>query len=317
MTTMAPSADATSRRRGQPIHGWVNLDKPVGMTSTQCVGLVRRLLGAAKAGHAGTLDPLASGVLPIALGEATKTIAHIVDARKTYDFTVQWGEQRTTDDCEGDVMASDDRRPEEAEIVAILPRFIGRIDQVPPLFSAIKVDGRRAYARARAGEAVTLVARTVRIDALQLLDMADRDHARFRMHCGKGTYVRSLARDLAAALNTCGHVAALRRTRVGPFDEGTAISLDNQQQTSHIAAAEFPLMPIESALADIPALALSEDDVVRIRHGQTVPVGGTMDGERAAALADDTVVLARNAAGPVALVRAGGGRLMPLRVFNL
>ena len=304
-------------RKGRPLHGWLNIDKPVGMSSARCVGAVRRATGAAKAGHAGTLDPLASGVLPIALGEATKTIAHIVDTAKAYDFTVRWGERRATDDAEGDVVERNAARPTAAEIDAALPRFIGQIEQVPPAYSAVKVGGRRAYASARAGETVVLAARTVRVDALRLVDMPDRDRARLRLDCGKGTYVRSLARDLAGVLGTCGYVAALRRTRVGPFDEGTVISLDKLEQLRHIAAAKFPLMPIESALADIPAMALSADDVVRLRHGQTVLLAGTMDRTRGEAIGDDTVVLARGAAGPVALVKTDGGRLMPLRVFNL
>src|SRR5215469_15893676 len=203
------------RRKGDKVDGWLVLDKPVGLSSAAAVTAVRRLFNAAKAGHGGTLDPLASGVLPIALGEATKTVGFAMAGTKTYRFTVRWGERRTTDDAEGTVMATSAARPAAAEIEAALQRFIGEIEQVPPDFSAIKVEGRRAYARARAGETLALAPRRVRIDRLSLLDRPDADHARLETVCGKGTYIRSLARDLAAALGTLGYVADLRRVAVG------------------------------------------------------------------------------------------------------
>src|SRR5215831_65547 len=205
------------RRPKVDIHGWIVLDKPVGMTSTHAVAAVRRLTSARRAGHAGTLDPLASGCLPIALGEATKTVPFVMDGRKRYRFTVQWGEERDTDDAEGRVVETSSARPEEAAIRTALPTFTGTIAQVPPRFSAIKVEGERAYDLARDGEVVELEARPVEIGRLELHELPDADHAVFEAECGKGTYVRALARDLGRLLGSYGHVCALRRTAVGPF----------------------------------------------------------------------------------------------------
>ena len=215
------------------MHGWLVLDKPVGMTSTQAVGAIKRLFTRKRAGHAGTLDPLASGCLPIALGEATKTVPFVMDGRKVYRFTVRWGEERDTDDADGRVTATSDARPTRAAIEALLPRFTGTIAQVPPRFSAIKIEGERAYDLARDGETVELAARPVEIHRLELVDMPDADHAEFEAECGKGTYVRALARDIGRALGCFGHVEALRRKAVGPFGENDMISLE--QLTVHVS----------------------------------------------------------------------------------
>jgi len=212
------------KRKGDPVHGWIALDKPVGMTSTRAVGRVRWLLNAQKAGHGGTLDPLASGILPIALGEATKTSSYIMDGAKTYRFTVTWGAETDTDDTEGTIINTSDARPQAHEIDAILGEFVGNISQMPPQYSALKVDGERAYDIARSGEHVELVARDVRIDRLVVVTHLDSDHTSFEVDCGKGTYVRSLARDFGRKLGCFGHISALRRTRVGPFCEADIIS---------------------------------------------------------------------------------------------
>jgi tRNA pseudouridine55 synthase len=308
------------KRKGQPIHGWLVLDKPEGITSTQALGKVRRLLNAEKAGHGGTLDPLATGILPIALGEATKTVSYAMDGAKTYRFTVRWGERRATDDREGPVIDTSPVRPTRAAIEAALPAFTGAIRQVPPQFSAIKVDGERAYDIARQGDAVDLEPRTVRIDRFALVEMPDDDHAVFEVDCGKGTYVRSLARDLAEHLGTVGHVADLRRTRVGRFTLDAAISLDELAAMEQGAAVERLLLPIETALDDIPALALTEAEAHRLRHGQPVALLTRQDLERLQALrgsvGEDGAVLALFAGRPVALARVEGAEVRPVRVLN-
>src|SRR5438132_5250156 len=214
------------KREKRDVHGWLVLDKPVGMTSTHAVSVVKRAFQARRAGHAGTLDPLASGCLPIALGEATKTVPFVMDGRKTYRFTVRWGEERDTDDAEGRVVEVSPARPNAADIRALLPRFTGTIAQVPPRFSAVKIDGERAYDLAREGEVVELEARPVEIHRLELVETPDQDHAVLAAECGKGTYVRALARDMGRLLGCFGHVAALRRTAVGPFTEDVAVGLD-------------------------------------------------------------------------------------------
>jgi len=308
---------APRRSRGRPINGWINLDKPVGMTSAACVNAVRRVLGAAKLGHAGTLDPAASGVLPIALGEATKTMPFVVDATKRYMFTINWGEQRDTDDAEGAIVGQADHRPNADEIRAALVGFVGEIDQVPPAYSAIKVDGARAYALARAGEAVDLSPRPVTILSFELLEVIDRDRARFAVTSGKGAYMRALARDVAATLGTCGHLSELRRTAVGPFHAETAISLDNLKELGHSAAAFPTLLPIETALDGIPALALSDKEAARLRNGQAVAVLRPQDREQLEAVGDEGIVLAVEAATPVALARVDGIQIRPVRVLNL
>ena len=298
------------RKKGDKIDGWVVLDKPVGLGSTPAVSRVRRLFGAQKAGHGGTLDPLASGVLPIALGEATKTVPFVMDGRKEYRFTLEFGESRSTEDAEGDVTATSDARPTDDAIRAALGQFLGEIEQVPPAYSALKIDGQRAYDLARAGETVEMKPRRVRIDGLALLARLDRDHADFVVTCGKGTYIRSLGRDLAVALGTVGHLSALRRTAAGPFREEAAISLPKLEALGHIPALLGALVPVVTALDDIPALALTETQADQLRHGQ--PVLLTRDAPPSGAL-----VRAESGEKLVALVRSDGVSLQPVRVFNL
>lgn len=305
------------RRRGEPVHGWLAVDKPLGMTSTQVVGAVRRLFNAQKAGHGGTLDPLATGVLPVALGEATKTVPYVMDGTKVYTFTVRWGEETTTDDREGAVIATSPVRPDRAAIEAALPAFLGDLEQVPPRFSAVKIDGQRAYDLARDGEDVQLTARVVHVNAFTLTDMADADHASFRVVAGKGTYIRSLARDLARALGTVGHVAALRRTACGPFREEDAISLDKLKDVGHSSPPLEFLLPIETALDDIPALALTEAEARRLSSGLPVsllrvatrtPLSNVASGDTVCAMAEGRLV---------AVARIDGGEIRPVRVMNL
>jgi tRNA pseudouridine55 synthase len=304
------------RREKRDVHGWVVLDKPVGMTSTHAVGIVKRLFTAKRAGHAGTLDPLASGCLPIALGEATKTVPFVMDGRKLYRFTVCWGEERDTDDAEGRVVAASDRRPSAEAVRALLPSFLGTIQQVPPRYSAIKIEGERAYDLARDGETVELNARPVQIARLDLSDVPDPDHVVLEAECGKGTYVRALARDLGRALGCFGHVCALRRVAVGPFGEGTMISLEQLEAVCHRAAAgeanlADALMSVETALDDIPALAVSGSDAARLHRGQAVLLRG-----RDAPNIRGTVYI--TAAGRlVALAEVDRGEIVPKRVFNL
>ena len=310
------------KRKGLPIHGWLVLDKPPGMTSTQAMAKARWLLKAEKAGHGGTLDPIATGVLPIALGEATKTVSYAMDCGKTYRFTLCFGEARSTDDMAGTVTATSDVRPTDEQIEAALERFTGWISQVPPQFSAIKVDGERAYDLAREGEVVDLKPRQVRVDGFHLTGRPDADHAEFEVECGKGTYMRSLARDLALALGTVGHVSALRRLRVGRFTLADAIPLDELERVAQTPAVEGLLLPIETALDDIPALALTEVEAHRLRQGQTVALLRRQDLERldqlAGSLADgDGTVLAVSAGRPVALARVEGAEIRPVRVLNL
>ncbi len=299
----------------QKIDGWLVLDKPVGLGSTQAVGKVRRLFNAEKAGHGGTLDPLASGVLPIALGEATKTVPFVMDGRKEYRFTLCFGEARSTEDKEGEVVATSDRRPTDEAIRAVLPAFLGEIEQVPPAFSALKVAGRRAYDLARAGQAVELKPRRVIIERLELVGRPDPDHADFVVACGKGTYIRSLGRDLAKTLGTVGHLASLRRTAAGPFREGAAISLSKLEALGHIPPLLGALAPVATALDDIPALALTETQANRLRQGQSVlltrdaPSGGPLF---RAELSGKLVALVRAESDP-----AVGLSLKPVRVFNL
>ena len=307
----------TLRRRGRPIHGWLVLDKPRGMSSSQAVAAVRRLLDAAKAGHGGTLDPLATGVLPIALGEATKTVAWAMAGRKTYRFTARWGEARDTGDGEGKLTGTSPVRPSGAAIEAILPRFTGTIDQVPPAFSALKLQGERAYALARGGEKVELALRPVEIHNLRLLAMPDADHAEFEAVVGKGTYVRALARDLGEALGTLAHVSALRRLAVGRFRVEDAISLDNLAALGHSAAASGHLLPVETALDDIPALALSEEEAHRLRCGQAVTPSRPSDRARIDELGDGATVRATTGGKLVAVAVIAAGGLKPVRVLNL
>jgi tRNA pseudouridine55 synthase len=310
------------KRKGSPVHGWVVLDKPKGLTSTQAVGKLRRIFDAQKAGHAGTLDPLATGVLAIALGEATKTVSYAMDGEKLYRFTVRWGEARDTDDAEGKVTGTSEHRPTRDEILAQLPRFIGEIQQVPPAYSAIKVEGERAYDLAREGESFTLSARPILIRDANLVDMPDADHAVFEVACGKGSYVRAWSRDIALALGTLGHVVELRRLRIGPFTVERAISLDKLEAMSHSPAALEHLMPIATALDGIPALLVTGPDSVRLRSGNPVILRGAhfarlMEGAAAGTeLKGRTVLLSTAQGEPVALAEIAEGEFRPFRVFN-
>jgi len=298
------------------VHGWLVLDKPVGMTSTHAVAVIKRLFAAKRAGHAGTLDPLASGCLPIALGEATKTVPFVVDGRKTYVFTVRWGEERDTDDAEGRVVNTSEGRPDVSAIQAVLGRFTGTIEQVPPRFSAIKIDGERAYDLAREGEAVEIAPRAVTIYRLDLVETPDSDHTVLTAECSKGTYVRALARDLGRALGALGHVCALRRSRVGPFAESDMIPLERLESLCHRAAAgegnlADMLLPVETALDDIPALAVSSADAARLNRGQAVLLRG-----RDAAVIGGTVQVG-SSGQLVAIAAVDRGEIVPKRVFNL
>ena len=287
------------------------LDKPYELGSTKAVGKVRWLFTAQKAGHAGTLDPLATGILPIALGEATKTVPFMMDASKSYEFTVKWGESTTTQDVEGEVIAHSDVRPKRAEIEAALPEFRGDIEQIPPKFSAIKVGGQRAYDLARAGEAVELKARQVHIARFELTD-CDDDMASFTVDCGKGTYIRSLARDLAASLGACGHVTKLRRTRVGPFEIGESFTLDALTDLCERGAANEALRPVKTALDDIPVLAVTDQDVDNLRHGRAIALTSSQSFD------PEDWVLALGVDGKaVALGYACDGSFSPKRVFNM
>lgn len=307
------------RKKGRAISGWVNFDKPLSMGSTQAVGKIRRLFDAQKAGHAGTLDPLASGILPIALGEATKTVSFMQDAGKSYEVTVLFGAATTTDDREGALTDSNDMRPETADIEAALPHFTGHIEQVPPQFSALKKDGARAYDLARAGETVALAPRAVRIDAIKIMARPDNDRVKLKVDCGKGVYIRALARDLGRFLGGFAHVEALRRTRVGPFDEKTALGLEKLDALGHdardLAALEACLLPLETALDDIPALALDDDTASRIKQGQAIlPPPSAVP----ALAGHDGVVLLTHKSKALAIADgAADGLIKPRRVFNL
>jgi len=309
------------RKKGRPVHGWVVLDKPEGVTSTQAVSIVRRVFDAKKAGHAGTLDPMATGVLAIALGEATKTVPYAMDAEKTYRFTACWGEARSTDDTEGEVTGTSPARPARSDIEAALPAFTGMIVQTPPAFSAIKVAGERAYDIARDGETPELQPRTVFVRQAHLLAMPDDDHAEFEILCGKGTYVRAWVRDLALHLGTCGHVGRLRRTRVGGFSADDAIGLESLKGFMHSPAAFEHLRPIATALDGIPALAVTGPDAVRLKSGNPILIRPAEFARIAERVSDDdlqglTVFCSTGEGEPVALVAFEAGELRPFRVFN-
>jgi len=304
------------RRDKRDVHGWIVLDKPIGMTSTQAVAVVKRLFSAKRAGHAGTLDPLASGGLPIALGEATKTVPFVMDGRKRYRFMVRWGEERDTDDTEGRVTQRSDTRPTVDEIRGLLPQFTGLIEQTPPRYSAIKVRGERAYDLARDGETVDLAPRPVEIHHLALVEQIDSSLSVFEAECGKGTYVRALARDIGRIIGCFGHICALRRTLVGPFGENDMIPLDQLEALCNRAASgegslADALLPVETALDDIPALAVTRADAARLHRGQAVLLRG-----RDAPKSTGTVYV--TVAGRLlALAEVGNGELIPKRVFNL
>ena len=309
------------RKKGNPVHGWLILDKPFEMTSTTAVAVVKRLLDAQKAGHAGTLDPLATGILPIALGEATKTVSYAVDGEKAYRFTVRWGSETTTDDTEGAVTNSSAARPTIADIEAHLSAFTGEIMQIPPQFSAIKVDGNRAYDLAREGETVALAARPVVIDRLAVVDMPDHETTVFEAECGRGTYVRAIARDLGRVLGCYGHVIALRRTRVGPFSEVNAVTvaqIEAAMKAPGDDALPLPdpaacgiLLPVEAALSDIAEISVSPADAATLARGQSILIRGRdapIHTGAAYAICKGRLI----AIGEIAQ-----GALQPTRVFNL
>ena len=306
------------RRKGDAVSGWICLDKPYDLTSTHAVSRVRRTFNAQKAGHAGTLDPLATGILPIALGEATKTVPFLVDADKAYRFTIAWGRTTATLDREGETIAESDVRPTLAQVEAVLPRFVGEIEQVPPAYSAIKVDGERAYDLARAGETVELKARPVSVYAARIVDALDADHVTLEIECGKGTYVRALVRDIADALGACGHVSELRRTRVGGFTEESAVTLELLEDLGHKARQSEALLPVETALDDIPELAVTAEDAFRLKQGRPIVlVPRQVEAVKARLKPGSRTVSAMVGEVIVALCEMRAGRLEPARVFHL
>jgi tRNA pseudouridine55 synthase len=305
------------RKRGQPVHGWVCLDKPLELGSTEAVSIVRRLFDAQKAGHAGTLDPLATGILPIALGEATKTVPFMMDAEKVYRFTVTWGVSTDSVDAEGTVIARSDVRPSREAVEAALPTFVGEIEQVPPRFSAIKVDGQRAYDLARDGAAFELKARPVTIHEAAVT-ASDPDRVEIRVRTGKGVYIRSLARDLAVMLGAEGHVTALRREQVGPFSTENAVTLDILREMVHRGAASEGLLPVATALDDIPDLAVTATDAFSLRQGRPILLLPRQIETLKARLAPGSRTVSAFEDGTlVALCQMRAGRLEPDRVFNL
>ncbi|MFG1302429.1 tRNA pseudouridine(55) synthase TruB [Xanthobacter sp. V3C-3] len=304
--------DNRPRAPKRDLDGWVLLDKPTGMTSTQAVSVVKRIFGARKAGHAGTLDPLASGCLPIAFGEATKTVPYVMDGRKTYRFTVRFGVETDTDDSEGKPVATADERPSDAEIVAALDAFRGEIMQVPPAYSALKIGGERAYDLARDGEEVVLQPRPVTIFRIELVERPDADHAVLEAECGKGTYVRAIARDLGRMLGARGHVSALRRACVGPFLEEDLVPLDELRERAE--AGEEALMdaldPVALALEEIPHITVTPPDAHRLRCGQ----GVILRGRDAPVVEGHVAVFCQG--GLIAIGDGENGEIFPHRVFN-
>jgi tRNA pseudouridine55 synthase len=305
------------QKHGRKIDGWLILDKPQGITSTQAVNKVKRALDAQKAGHGGTLDPLATGILPIALGAATKTVPYVMDGRKRYHFTLRFGEARDTDDAEGAVTETSTRRPGNAEIEAVLPRFRGLIMQVPPAFSAIKVAGERAYDLARAGAPPDLPPRPAQVDSFALIGRPDDDTAEFEVTSGKGVYMRALARDVARACGTVGHITVLRRLRVGPFLESMAIPLDRLLDPLHTppALAEF-LLPVETALDDIPALAATGEEILALSQGQPINLVNLIGRIPPGADPQGGLVRVVAAGRVVALARLSEGWLKPERLIQ-
>ena len=301
------------KRKGREVSGWLCLDKAIGLTSTGAVGSIKRLFGAAKVGHAGTLDPLASGVLPIALGDATRTVPFVQDGRKVYRFTVRWGVETDSDDADGAVTRTSNLRPDADAIRALLPGFTGQIMQRPPSYSAIKVEGQRAYDLAREGAAVVLDERPVVIHRLALTETPDADHAVFETECGKGTYVRSLARDLGRDLGCLGHVVALRRMVVGPFDSDHAVTLEEliaAREAGDASAIDRFLMPVAVALTELPEIALGLSDAARIGRGQSVLLRGQQAPLAAPA------AYASHGGRAIALGEISEGQFHPTRVFR-
>ncbi len=317
------------KRPQRPVSGWVIFDKPYGMGSTDAVSLIKRIYRADKAGHAGTLDPLASGILPIALGEATKTVPYVMEGTKVYRFTATWGEERTTDDLEGEVVSKSEKRPSRLDVEALLPRFTGIVSQVPPKFSAIKVDGARAYDLARSGEEIELQARDIEIDVIRIVEMPDQNATTFEVECGKGTYVRSIARDMGRLLACYGYVSTLRRTEVAPFGEQDAVSKEELEEAAafakdHLEKADTPdaltpeafehldaflVDPVE-ALEGLPHIALNSDSAHRVRMGNPVMVLG----RDAPVEADEAYVTERGALVAIGEIRQG--QFHPKRVLK-
>jgi len=288
------------------VNGWVCLNKPVGVTSTQAVGRLKFLYNAKKAGHAGTLDPLASGILPIAFGEATKTVPLVQEGVKAYRFAIKWGEETDTEDAEGRVVASSPLRPERSAIEALLPRFTGAISQVPPTYSAIKIDGERAYDRARDGETLVMAPREIVVHSLRLVSF-EPDHATLEAECGKGTYVRSIARDLGRLLGCFGHVVLLERTRVGPFTLASSVTIDDLADAALAARA---MQPIEAGLAELPCLPIDRDGAAQLRRGGKLLIRG-------AHLPPEGLAWAACFGEPVAFGSVEAGYFVSTRVFNL
>ncbi|MDB2415169.1 tRNA pseudouridine(55) synthase TruB [Rickettsiales bacterium] len=290
------------------INGWLILDKPAGISSAHAVGRIKRLLNVKKVGHAGTLDPLASGVLPLAIGEATKTAQYAMSSTKSYKFTVKWGQRTSTDDLEGEVIATSDKMPSLCQIKEEIPNYIGQIMQTPPIYSAIKVKGQRAYKLARQGEEISLNPRPVDIYKFELLN-SDEESATFYIECGKGTYIRSIARDFAQSLGTQGHVTMLRRTKVGKFCEENTILLENIEKTMYKPESPGFILPVEAVLDDIPVLTFTPEEAMRISNGMSVMVNQNFDSKK--------TVIARTEEKLIALCETSGGNIKPVRVFNL
>ncbi len=306
------------RKKGDMVDGWVCLDKPFEMGSTEAVSRIRRLFNAQKAGHAGTLDPLASGILPIALGEATKTVPFMMEARKVYRFTINWGVSTDSVDREGEIIARSDVRPTPEQVGAALPDFVGEIDQVPPRFSALKVDGARAYDLARDGADFELQARRVTIHSAEVTAAPDPDHVELTILTGKGVYVRSLARDLAQSLGAEGHVSELRRERVGPFSRENAVALDSLEEMVHRGAASEGLLPVATALDDIPEQAVTPEDAFSLRQGRPIVLlPRQVETLKSRLSGGSRTVSAFQGQTLVALCQLRAGRLEPDRVFNL
>jgi tRNA pseudouridine55 synthase len=317
------------KKKGDPVHGWINLYKPAGVVSTHAVSVVKRAFNAQKAGHAGTLDPLADGILPIALGEATKTVPYVQDALKIYEFDAIWGQQRSTDDAEGDVIQSSDARPNQSDIEAALPLFRGDIRQIPPLYSAIKIDGQRAYDLARYGsnpELIEMPERNVYVEQLDLVEAA-HDKASFRCLCGKGTYIRSLVRDIALKCDTFGHVGKLTREKVGPFQMENSVSLDVfevAKQSERPVDLQEHLLPVPYVLDGLPTLMVNDNEAALLKNGQFLTFVSRHDGQR---LVDidlsldpnhSSIALAvTNDNDPIGLIQVNGVRIKPERLFNL
>ncbi|MCS5596016.1 MAG: tRNA pseudouridine(55) synthase TruB [Alphaproteobacteria bacterium] len=310
------------KKKGNKIDGWLNINKPYDVTSTDVVRILKRILKPQKIGHAGTLDPLATGILPIALGEATKTIPFIQDAEKIYGFTTRWGEQRSTDDLEGDVIAESDARPSRADIEALLPQFIGTITQTPPKFSAIKINGERAYDLARDGEEFEVPSREVEIYDLKIISHSD-DETAFEVCCGKGTYVRAIARDIGAALGCYGYVSALNRKKVGCFGLEDAFLLDISPEMDNSAALEEAILPLHYALDDIPAVNVNDQEASRLKQGQSLSLISKPDIQRLTACGLDVMssdiqdAVAMYQGKALALLEVDRVNLKPYRVFNM